>query len=292
MSVLSTPTDELVHQSNATNSTTQFAEINGRKIAYRSTGSGEPIILCQRFRGNLDDWDPEFLDQLAAHYQVIIFNYSGLASSTGTPGEDMMMFAADITDLADALGFDKFLLGGWSFGGWVAQVIATEFPQRVKQLILLGTKPPGNNEFPMEEIFAQTAYIPDYTLEHEVILFFEPISEASRAAAKKSHDRIAARTIDRDPIVKPELWQYYLKGNEDFTADPYNARKKLTETTIPILVISGDHEVCFPPENWFVLNRKLPTVCVIIIPRAGHGPHHQHPKMIAQFIHHFITDNA
>lgn len=292
MSILSTSPGELVQDLNATNSKTHFARIKGREIAYRSIGTGDPMILCQRFRGNLDDWDPGFLDQLAMHYQVIIFNYSGMASSTGNPGENMMMFAADVTDLADALGFDQFLLAGWSFGGWVAQIVSTEFSSRVKQLILLGTKPPGNNNFAMEEIFMQTAYILDYTLEHEEILFFEPISEASRAAAKESHDRIAARTADRDPIVKPELWQYYGKGNEDYTADPYNARKKLTETTIPILVISGDHEVCFPPENWFVLNRQLPTACVIVIPRAGHGPHHQHPEMIAQFIHHFITDNT
>ncbi|MET0464002.1 MAG: alpha/beta hydrolase [Chitinophagaceae bacterium] len=291
MSLLSTSTEELVQEINATNSSTQFAQIKGRNIAYRAIGKGEPIILCQRFRGNLDDWDPAFLDQLARHYRVIIFNYSGMASSTGNPGEDMTMFAGDVIDLADSLSIDQFLLGGWSFGGWVAQIVATEFSNRVKQLILLGTKPPGNNNFPMEEIFMQTAYILDYTLEHEEILFFEPISEASRIAAKESHDRIKARTIDRDPIVKPALWQYYGKGNDDYTADPYNAREKLKTTSVPILVISGDHEVCFPPENWFELNRQLPTTCVIVIPRAGHGPHHQHPQMVAQFIHHFIADH-
>ena len=52
-------------QVNATNSRTQYAEINGRKIAYRSIGKGEPLILCQRFRGILDDWYPGFLDALA-----------------------------------------------------------------------------------------------------------------------------------------------------------------------------------------------------------------------------------
>ncbi|MBO9657613.1 MAG: alpha/beta hydrolase, partial [Chitinophagaceae bacterium] len=110
MLILSASTGELVEDLNATNSKTQFAKIKGREIAYRSIGTGDPMILCQRFRGNLDDWDPAFLDQLAKNYQVIIFNYSGMASSSGNPGENMMMFAADITDLADALGFDKFLL--------------------------------------------------------------------------------------------------------------------------------------------------------------------------------------
>lgn len=276
---------------NATNSKTQYAEINNRKIAYRSIGEGEPMILCQRFRGNLDDWDPAFLDELAKNYKVVIFDYTGLASSTGNPHTDMMGFASDVTDLAQSLGFKKIILGGWSFGGWVAQIVTTEFPGLVSQTFLLGTKPPGKNEFSFEEIFLKTAYKPVNDFEDEVILFFEPISEFSRKAAKESHDRIAGRTTDKDVPVKLDQLKFYGMGNDDFTKDPYNARQKLTTTKIPMLVISGDHEVCFPPENWFALNRKLPTTQVVVIPRSGHGPQHQYPGMTASYIHSFVQNN-
>jgi len=40
----------------------QFVETNGRRLAYRSIGSGKPIVLCTRFRGNMDVWDPAFLE--------------------------------------------------------------------------------------------------------------------------------------------------------------------------------------------------------------------------------------
>jgi pimeloyl-ACP methyl ester carboxylesterase len=277
---------------NATNSRTQYAEVNGRKIAYRSIGSGKPMILCQRFRGVMDDWDPAFLDALAKNYNVIIFNYTGLSSSTGTPHSDMMGFASDVTDLAKSLGFKKIIVGGWSFGGWVAQIVTTEFPELVSQTILLGTKPPGKVNHQFEEIFIKTAYKPVNDFEDEVILFFEPISEFSRKAAKESHDRIARRTIDRDSLVRMDQLQFYGKGSEDFTKDPYKAREKLVTTKIPILVISGDHEVCFPPENWFELNRKLPTLQVVVFPRTGHGPQQQHPEMTADYIHSFIATNT
>ena len=282
---------ELENQVNATNSRTQFAEISGRKIAYRSIGKGEPMILCQRFRGVLDDWDPAFLDELAKNYNVIIFDYTGFASSTGNPHTDMMGFASDVVDLSKALNLQKIIVGGWSFGGWVAQIVTTEFPDLVSQTILIGTRPPGKVSHDIEEIFKQTAYKPVNDFEDEVILFFEPISELSRKLAKESHDRIAKRTVDRDSVVKLEQLQYYGKGGADYTTDPYNARQKLTETKIPILVISGDHEICFPPENWFELNRKLPTTQVVIIPRAGHGPQHQYPEMTAAYIHSFIENN-
>ena len=52
--------------------------------------------------------------------------------------------------------------------------------------------------------------------------------------------------------------------------------------------ISSAIEVSFPPENWFELNQKLPTTQLITIPQAGHGPHHQYPEMIANYIDNFI----
>ncbi|MEZ4963505.1 MAG: alpha/beta hydrolase [Saprospiraceae bacterium] len=285
--VIELKTDE----TNATNSKTQFAETGGRKIAYRSIGQGKPMILCQRFRGNLDDWDPSFLNALAKHFNVITFDYTGFASSTGTPPENILDFAKDVKDLAGALKLKKMMVGGWSFGGCVAQIVATEFPDMVSQLILMGTRPPGQVNHPMEDIFLKTAYKPQNDFEDEVILFFEPASKASRAAAKSSHKRMAKRTTDNDIPVKQELWQFYGKGMEDFGNDGNNALQKLTKTKIPILVITADHEICFPPENWFELNRKLPTAQVMVFPQAGHGPHHQYPKLIARYIASFIKYN-
>src|ERR1035437_4727779 len=44
---------------------TRFVEVGGRKLAYRTIGKGKPIVLCNRFRGVLDLWDPAFIDGLA-----------------------------------------------------------------------------------------------------------------------------------------------------------------------------------------------------------------------------------
>src|SRR4030095_11887558 len=170
---------------NATNSNTLFADINGRKIAYRSIGTGDPMILCQRFRGNLDDWDPAFLDALSENYNVITFDYSGFASSTGEPPSNMLLFAKDVVDLAAALNLKKIIVGGWSFGGWVAQIVTTEFPELVSQTVLIGTRPPGNVKHTFEEIFIKLSRKEDNDFEDEVVLFFEPTSKISRAAAEQ-----------------------------------------------------------------------------------------------------------
>lgn len=283
--------DTVLSEGMAVKSITQIAEINGRKIAYRSIGSGKPMILCQRFRGNLDDWDPAFLDALARDYRVITFNYSGFASSTGLRHTDMKGFASDVVDLASALNLERFIIGGWSFGGWVAQFVTTERPELVSQTILIGTRPPGKVSHQMEQIFLTTAFKPVNDLEDEIILFFEPISERSRELGQQSHARISARTTGRDSLVTMDDLPFYVKAGDDYENDPYKIREKLMSTKTPILVISGDHEVCFPPENWFELNRRLPTTQLVVIPRAGHGPQHQYPEMIASFIKSFIQNN-
>jgi hypothetical protein len=59
---------------------TQYVDANGRRLAFRSIGEGTAIVLCTRFRGNMDLWDPLFLDSLAAKgFRVICSTTAALA---------------------------------------------------------------------------------------------------------------------------------------------------------------------------------------------------------------------
>jgi len=191
----------------ATRAKTQFMDKDGRKIAYRVIGNGSPMILCNRFRGILDDWDPMFIDELARTNQVVIFDYAGIGRSTFRPGIDTLKELQDVNDLANHLGFQTFDLVGWSHGGKVAQVYAAENPDRIKHLILLGTGPIGKTPFPPEQIFFDRALKPVNDFDDEIVLFFEPKSEKSKQEARASHDRMAARTNDRDIYVTPDRFQ-------------------------------------------------------------------------------------
>src|ERR1700752_3654727 len=111
-------------QPNAVSAPNRYVEVSGRKLAYRIVGSGYPIVLCQRFRGNMDSWDPAFLDGLASHgFQVIIFDYSGIGLSTGARTYSPPSLAKDAIELIGALGLRKVVIGGWSVGGIAAQIV-------------------------------------------------------------------------------------------------------------------------------------------------------------------------
>ncbi|MFT3822791.1 MAG: alpha/beta hydrolase [Chitinophagaceae bacterium] len=266
------------------------AETGGRKIAYRVIGEGTPLILCNRFRGTMDTWDPLFLTALAENYKVITFEYTGIGASTGALPTDIVEVARDVKDLADHLSIDQAVVVGWSYGGFVAQAATFLYPGLVTRTVLLGTNPPGNNEYPFEQAFLDAALKPVNDFEDEIVLFFEPASEISRNAALASHQRIApALDIARIPAT-PELFQRYFAGGNTFREDPLKFREQFATTKTPVLVICGDHDVSFPVENWFPMIHKISTAQLIIMPQTGHGPQHQHPLLVAEYIRAFIAN--
>ena len=68
----------------AANVPTQVVEArNGVHYAYRRIGDGGDGAAGPNvhFRGNLDNWDTELLDTLAAEREVIAFNNTGVSST-------------------------------------------------------------------------------------------------------------------------------------------------------------------------------------------------------------------
>jgi|SoiMethySBSTD1v2_1073268.scaffolds.fasta_scaffold03849_13 pimeloyl-ACP methyl ester carboxylesterase len=274
--------------SEAVNSKTKFIEVNEQRFAYRSIGTGLPIILLNRFRGTLDTWDPAFLGGLAATSNVITIDYSGIGLSTGKCTSDVLSMAKNVKAVAEALNLSKFIVAGWSLGGMVAQTVITKYPALVSQAILIGATPPGKNTGVPEEEFWDRALKPVNDLDDGIILFFEPKSESSKNAAKLSFGRMAQRTDDLDTPVSKECWTNQRKAIEDFREDKYNALDELKKSTIPTLVIMGDHDIGFHVEDWYPLIGDLESTQLIVLPRAGHAPQHQYPDLVANYITSFI----
>lgn len=268
----------------------RHAEIRGRRIAYRSVGSGKPLLLCLRFRGTMDAWDPAFIDALVAQgFRVITFDYPGLGLSEGTPDYSPATLADDARDLIVALGLEQPAIGGWSLGGLAVQVFIARHASLVSHAVLLGTVPPGPNVKGAEQLFNDTARKDENGLDDQVVLFFEPASPGSRAAARASLERIAQRTEGRSPEV-PVAFARAVLGETPrvplFPADP--VLQALKHAALPILHLGGDHDIAFPVENWYALNGQLPTVTLVTLPQAGHAPHHQYPRQAAAHVAAFV----
>jgi len=267
---------------------TSFADTGDRKIAYRSYGKGKPIIFVNRFRGTLDTWDPLFIKMMAKKFNVITFDYSGVGSSTGNMAPDIVIVAKDVKDLADALKLNTIIVLGWSYGGLVAQAVTLLYPNLVSHSILVGTNPPGKNEVPFEQVFLDAALKPINDFDDEVVLFFEPKSQISLAAAKASHERIHKKIDVKKIPSTMEAFQVYFAGGDAFKEDILNFREQIKKTKIPILIISGDHDVSFAVENWYAIVNEMVNTQMIVYSETGHAPQHQYPEMTSKYIINFV----
>lgn len=268
----------------------QFADAGDRKLAYRCIGEGKPIVLCTRFRGNMDVWDPLFLDSLAREgLRVITFDYTGLGLSGGDKVFDIASMAKDANDLATALGLEDAVIAGWSLGGMAAQVALTQYPARFSHAVLIGTNPPMSSAKPSEQLFYDTAGIPEYGMREEEILFFEPASPASRAAAERSVARIAQRKAERSKPW-PLAWavQHLGTGPQPVIFPASAILAALKTNRKPILHIGGDHDIICPVENWYAVCAEIPNLQLLTYSQSGHGPQHQFPEASAAAIAAFL----
>jgi pimeloyl-ACP methyl ester carboxylesterase len=118
---------------------------NGTAYVYRRyrKASTVPVIFFQHFRGNLDNWDPALLDDIADEREVILFDAAGVGLSSGTVPTSFAAFGRDALAFIDALGLTEVDLFGFSIGGFVAQEVALQRPHLVRRMILAGNRTPG-----------------------------------------------------------------------------------------------------------------------------------------------------
>ena len=132
----------------ATTAPNQWVEsASGVRFVYRSIGDRsrqtKPLILLQHFRGNLDNWDPALIGDLATGRHVVTFDNVGVGGTSGTTPSSMQEMARGAIDFLSTMEFDQVDLLGFSIGSFVAQEIALVRPALVRRLILASSAPKG-----------------------------------------------------------------------------------------------------------------------------------------------------
>ncbi len=270
---------------------TQYLDVDGVRYAYRELGpegpvDPTPLMFLHRFRGTLDDWDPAFVDAVAANRRVILFSDAAVGSSTGAPAKDVDSKAANAAAFVRAKGFSRVDVLGFSMGGFVAQAMAIHHPELIRKAVLVGTGPGGNPETdPHTDIVFDIALRPEYTFEDTRYLFF---SEGRDAETQASIDRINLRS-DREPLVAMETIQAMGGLIMAYMGGETGHFGLLSELRQPTLIVSGDNDPFFPVKNQWLLLREIPHAQLAVYPLAGHAPHHQHPTEVAAQVEHFLA---
>jgi pimeloyl-ACP methyl ester carboxylesterase len=114
-------------------------------VAYRAFGHGQPLVLIMGYAGTMELWDPHFIDELARHFQVIIFDNAGIGASAVLRPLSIDSMADQTSGLINALHLSSPDVLGWSMGSMIAQALTIRHSGQIHRLVLCATYP-GNGD--------------------------------------------------------------------------------------------------------------------------------------------------
>jgi pimeloyl-ACP methyl ester carboxylesterase len=255
---------------------TRTVDVGGTQFAYRELGadSDVPVVFLHHLTAVLDDWDPRVIDGIAAERRVIAFDNRGVGASGGSVPHTVEEMGRDAIAFIHALGLDKVDLIGFSLGGGVAQMVALQAPDLVRQMILAGTGPRGGEGIDEMTRIAAVAYLKAaLTLKDPRNFLFFPRTPTGKRAAKDYLGRLKERTTGRDKRISLQARRAQLKA---IRAAGKSAPDDLSRITQPVFVANGDHDLMVASSHSADMARRLPNARLTIYPDSGHGGVFQH----------------
>ncbi|GII61456.1 3-oxoadipate enol-lactonase [Sphaerisporangium krabiense] len=115
----------------------RFALVNGVRLAYRTEGdpAAPPLVLLPGRGYDHTDWDG-VIGPLAESFRVHALSLRGHGRSDRPGRYALTSMRDDVVGLLDVLGLERASLAGHSLGGFVAYLVAQEYPDRVERLVL------------------------------------------------------------------------------------------------------------------------------------------------------------
>lgn len=260
------------------------ATANGIELEYEtfvSAADAAPLLLIGGLGTQLISWDEKFCELLAGRgYGVIRFDNRDAGLSTWMDGEYTLDdMAADAASLLDALEIPAAHVVGASMGGFIAQLVALNHPERVLSLTSIMSGPNGEDQVqPTPEAQALLLAPVPPTREERIELGLvakrtllgpdDPFDEAYERAK-------VTRAVDR--AYHPAGFARQLRA---ILAAP-SRLERLRSLHVPTLVIHGDADILVPVENGRRVAAAIPGARLLEISGMGHDiPKRAWPQVV------------
>ena len=247
-------------------------EVEGATLAGERTGTGPPLVLLHGMAGERGDWD-RLIAALPEGYPVLRYDLRGFGQS---PSDDReYSHTDDLLALFDAQGIERAPLLGLSMGGGVALNFALSHPDRVSRLILISPAMVGwewSDEWrALWRGVSRAARDGDMALARQRWWQHPMFAVARRSAAAEElrrsieayHGRQWVRDTQRDEL--PDV-------------------DRLHTLAMPLLLLTGEHDVADIRLIADVIANAAPTVKRIDYEGAGHMLHLERPRDVSRAI--------
>jgi 3-oxoadipate enol-lactonase len=238
---------------------------DGVRMAWRSYGEGEPVVLVMGFMSSGHAWF-RLLPHLAAGRRAIVLDNRGTGESDRPRGLwSMAELAGDVLAVLDDAELERAHVIGASMGGMVVQHLALEHPERVRSLTLCCTsaRKGGRSGRPPWRMLASLALRPllgpGRTLKIASPLLY---SSRTRADAERLAEEVALRATDATPATTASA-QFAAIARHD-------TRQRLGRLSMPVLVVHGADDRLVPPSAGRELADLIPGARIALLPDCGH----------------------
>ncbi len=224
-------------------------------VEYRVVGSGPPLVMILGYTATLEIWDPRFVDALAKHYRVVLFNNAGIGRTQALHGPLTIDAMANQTSaLITALHLNRPNVLGWSMGGLIAQALAVQHPAQVRHLVLCATYP-GTG--PLVQPSQKALQAPSSLFPTDQGLAYEAYGLETSLYRSRTSAPANVSTAQSDAI------QVWWNGQ-----DP--AGRKTAAISAPTLIADGTVDGNVPIADDYALARLMPKAQLVLYPDAGH----------------------
>lgn len=255
-------------------------EVDGQRIAYRTKGSGPPLVLLH---GGLVDsrvWRRE-IDVFSDEFQVVAWDAPGCGGSSD-PRPDVRLddYADRVAGLLGALELGPAHLLGHSFGGGLALAVYDRHPHLVRSLILVSAYAGWAGSLPAEEV-EQRRQRAERDARRPTEEWIDGFLATLFDEGTPRHLVEETRRIMLDTRPEGMLPMLHAFADADLT-------DVLGTVTVPTLLLYGDEDQRAPRHVAAALDAAIPTSRLVVVDGVGHDVHVEAPEVFADEVRSFL----
>jgi pimeloyl-ACP methyl ester carboxylesterase len=264
-------------------------QLTDAEIYYEVHGHGQTIVFLSETACDGEVWKIHQVPEFSKDHRVVIHDYRGTGQSS-KPSIDYTthMFAQDVIALMDHLKADDAIVVGHSMGGRVAQLLALDYPGRVKKLVLAstGSHYPQTKGLPLKIIKEMIEWgYEKYERDHSILVGFTDKFVKNHPERVEHYLRVRMQNLC--PV------EFYLRHL--LARQGHDTSGRLKDIRQPTLILVGEDDRNMTSEvnhrmSSDILANGIPHSKLVVLQNERHSYFFANPDAAHKIIRDFIKE--
>lgn len=256
-------------------------DLDGVTIHYEAAGDGPlAYVYCHGLGSNSAMFVEEDLGWYAQHFRTIAWDQRGLGRSGQAAKYSLPLYASDLAKLLDHLDVERAVVYGVSWGGYLVQRFALDFPERCAALVIDSSSSEVNLRS-SEDWYqrGEVARLGAAALEGRN---FEAAFEGHRALDASNAPEVLPQHVD----------SFVAQARAIAGTREHPLTGELDRIGCPTLIVGGGADAVAGAAGSVLLGRNIPGARTEIVQDAGHGVYRDKREAFRPLLMEFLADHG